>query len=63
MPTTEVVKVYYRAVKPNGDVWIESSSAVETIKMSEGIEGLIFERRVVVQTTSDWALWDQQAEV
>lgn len=54
MAETKTVKVHYRALRPNGDVWGQSVDPKEIASMASSRNDLTFERRETIEVVGDW---------
>src|SRR5690606_34033062 len=52
MPHREVIKTWYRSLKPDGSLWCESSSPQEVLEQSDS--DCTFQKLEIIQVTGRW---------
>lgn len=55
MPHREVVKTWYRSLKPDGSLWCESSNPQEVLEQSDS--DCAFQKLEIIQVTGQWEPW------
>lgn len=55
MAKREIIKTWYRATKPDGSVWCESSDPQEVLDRSDS--DCSFQKLDIVQVTGPWKAW------